>query len=126
MNWFMVFLAAGVLAAFVFLKRLGLISPQAACVSLKQGARIIDVRGEGEFQEAHLPGAINIPLSRLGDEIGRHIPDKEQVILLHCLSGGRSGIGSSMLKRMGYRNCFNLGSFDRAQKIAAAARSNPV
>jgi rhodanese-related sulfurtransferase len=40
-----------------------------------------------------------------------------QPLLLHCLSGARSGIGKGMLKRMGYRQVFNLGSYGRATRI---------
>lgn len=86
---------------------------------LKRGAKVIDVRSEAEFQEKHLPGTLNIPLNGLRDRIGRHAPSKEQAILLHCLSGGRSGIGKSILRKMGYRNAFNLGSYGRAQKVLA-------
>jgi phage shock protein E len=106
----------GAVAAFLLLKRLSLVSPGAAREWLKKGALVVDVRSEGEFQERHLPGAINIPLGRLRDEIGRHAPDKAQPLLLHCLSGTRSGMGKGMLKQMGYRNVFNLGSYGRAEK----------
>jgi phage shock protein E len=108
------------IAAFLIFKRLTLMRPEAARDWLNKGARVIDVRGVGEFQERHLPGAVNIPLNRLREEISRLAPNKEQPLLLHCLSGGRSGIGTAMLKKMGYRNVFNLGSYGRAGKILAA------
>ena len=111
---------AAAIAAFLLYKRLTMMRPDAAREWLNKGARVIDVRSEGEYQEKHLPGAVNIPLNRLRDEIARFAPDKEQPLLLHCLSGGRSGMGTSMLKKMGYRNVFNLGSYGRAQKILAA------
>ena len=107
----------GVVAAFLLLKRLSLANPAAACEWLNKGALVIDVRSEGEFQQRHLPRAINIPLGGLGDEIARRAPDKEQAILLHCLSGTRSGIAKARLKQMGYRNVFNLGSYCRAAGI---------
>jgi rhodanese-related sulfurtransferase len=44
-------------------------------------------------------------------------PNKEQPLLLHCLSGTRSAAGEDTLKRMGYQNVLNLGSYGRAQKI---------
>ena len=111
---------AGAVVAFLLLKRLSLVTPSTAREWLNKGALVIDVRSEGEFQERHLPGAINIPLGRLGDEIARRAPDKEQAILLHCLSGTRSGMARSMLKRMGYRNVFNLGSYGRAAGITGS------
>jgi len=50
------------------------------------------------------------------------VPDKNQVLLLHCLSGTRSGIAKRQLKSMGYQNVFNLGSYGRAGKILGDAR----
>ena len=84
---------------------------------MRKGATIVDVRSEGEFREGHLATAVNIPLDGLRDEIARLAPNKEQPLLLHCLSGARSGIGRTMLRKMGYRNVFNLGSYGRAARI---------
>ena len=108
------------MVAFLILRRLMLVRPAAARDWLKQGSRVIDVRSPGEFQGGHLPGAVNVPLDRLGDEIARHAPDKEQPLLLYCLSGTRSGMGKASLRKMGYRNVFNLGSYGRAAKILEA------
>jgi phage shock protein E len=108
------------IAAFLIYKRLTLLRADTAREWLNKGARVIDVRGEGEFQEKRLPGAVNIPLHRLRGEIARFAPDKAQPLLLHCVSGGRSGMGTAMLKKMGYRHVFNLGSYGRAEKILAA------
>jgi phage shock protein E len=110
----------GAVVAFLLLKRMSLVSTATAHEWLSKGALIIDVRSEGEFQARHLPGAISIPLGRLGDEIARRAPDKEQAILLHCLSGTRSGMAKAQLKRMGYHNVFNLGSYGRAAGIVGS------
>jgi phage shock protein E len=112
----------GAVAAFLLVKRLTQATPATAREWLNKGALVIDVRSEAEFRERHLPGAINIPLNRLGDEIARHAPNKEQPLLLHCLSGTRSGMGTSALKKMGYHNVFNLGSYGRAGKIVGAQK----
>ena len=122
MNWPTWIIIGGAIAAFLVLKRLALVRPELARDYLEGGATVIDLRSEAEFQEKHLPGALNIPLNRLRDDIGRHAPDREQAILLHCLSGGRSGIGKSILKKMGYRNAFNLGSYGRAARILGRSR----
>ena len=110
----------GAVVAFLLVKRLTQASPATAREWLNKGALVIDVRSEAEFQERHLPCAINIPLNRLGDEIARHAPNKEQALLLHCLSGTRSVMGTSALKRLGYLHVLNLGSYGRAQKIVGA------
>jgi phage shock protein E len=108
--------------AFLLMKRLGRVTPTEAREWLKKGALVIDVRSEGEFQERHLPGAINVPLDRLGDQIAQRAPNKEQPLLLHCLSGARSGMGASKLKRLGYQHVFNLGSYGRAESVVSAER----
>lgn len=117
MDWHILLVFAGLIAAFFLWKRLALVSPHAAREWLKQGGKVIDVRTAEEYQHRHLPGAINIPLDRLRSEIARHTPNQQTALLLHCLSGGRSGLARSMLRRMGYPNSFNLGSYGRAEKI---------
>jgi phage shock protein E len=104
-------------AAFLLLKRLSQVSPATARDWLNKGALVIDVRSEAEFQERHLPRAINVPLGRLEEEIARRAPDKEQGILLHCLSGTRSGMAQTKLRKLGYQHVFNLGSYGRAAGI---------
>ena len=108
------------IAAFLIFKQLGLMRPDQARDWLSKGAKVLDVRSEGEFKERHLPDAVNIPLDRLRGEINRLAPYKEQPLLLHCLSGTRSGMGKAVLKKMGYRNVFNLGAYGRAEKILGA------
>jgi phage shock protein E len=117
MDWhiWIIFGLAG--ASILVLKRFMLIRPEAARVWLEKGAKVIDVRSEGEFRGRHLPGAVNVPLDQLGSEIARVVPDKAQPLLLHCVSGARSGMGKSLLRRMGYANAFNLGSYGRAERI---------
>jgi phage shock protein E len=116
MNWFIWISIGAAIAAFLIFKQRTVVGPETAREWLKKGATVIDVRSEAEFQERHLPGAINIPLNRLSDEIARVAPNKDQPLLLHCLSGARSGMGEATLKKMGYRNVLNLGSYGRAEK----------
>ena len=52
---------------------------------------IIDVRTAGEFVAGHLPIAVNLPLSEIETNLARRVKDKNQVLLLHCQSGARSG-----------------------------------
>ena len=117
MNWSTWIVIVVAIAAFLVVRRLTQSNPAAAREWLNKGALVIDVRSEAEYREQHLPGTINIPLDRLGDEIARHAPKKEQPLLLHCRSGARSGTGTSALKKMGYQHVFNLGSYGRAEKI---------
>jgi len=117
-----IIIIAAVLIAFLLLKRLTQLTPASAREWLNKGALVIDVRSEAEYREQHLPGTINIPLNRLGNEIACHAPNKERPLLLHCLSGGRSGIGKGVLQKLGYQHVFNLGSYGRAEKIVGAQK----
>ena len=108
---------AAVFAVIFMLKRSGQISAEAARAHLKNGALVVDVRSPGEFASGHLPVAVNLPLDEIESALPRQVKDKNQVLLLHCLSGTRSGMAKMKLKRMGYLNVFNLGSYGRAQEI---------
>ena len=120
----MIWIIAGVIAAVWVFKRMSFISPDNARKYLRQGALVVDVREAGEYRGGHLPKAVNIPLRELRNSLPRRVTDKNQALLLHCLSGTRSGIAKRQLKGMGYTNVFNLGSYGRAEKILSGARSN--
>ena len=120
MNWLTWTMIGTVITAFLIFKQVNAVKPETAREWLKRGATVIDVRSEAEFQERHLPGTTNVPLNLLGDEIARVAPKKEQPLLLHCLSGSRSAAGEALLKKMGYQNVFNLGSYGQAEKILGA------
>ena len=117
MNGLMLMAVVGVLAVAWWLRRLTGLRPDQARAWVSGGAKVIDVRSGAEFRAQHLPGTINIPLEQLRGQIARHAPDKEQAVLLHCHSGGRSGMAALLLKQMGYRKVFNLGSLSRARKV---------
>jgi len=76
---------------------------------LDNGALLIDVRTRGEYAGGHIKNSKNIPL----DEIGKALPkmNKEQNIVVVCASGMRSGNAVSMMKRSGFTNCYNGGSW---------------
>ena len=57
---------------------------------IMQGAILIDVRSRQEYQEGHLPGAINIPEYEVMRRIEKEVPKKNQLIVTYCQYGGRS------------------------------------
>ena len=121
MNWTTILVIAAVVAVIFMMKKAGQISAKDARAHLKNGALVIDVRSRGEFSSGHLPNAVNIPLDEIETALPRRVKDKNQVLLLHCLSGTRSGMAKSKLKSLGYANVFNLGSFGRAREIVGKA-----
>ena len=117
MNWTPLLIVAAVVAVIFMMKKAGQISAKDALAHLKNGALVIDVRSPGEFNSGHLPTAINLPLDEIETALPRRVKDKNQVLLLHCASGMRSGMAKKKLKGMGYPNVFNLGSYGRAESI---------
>lgn len=68
-------------------------------------AHVLDVRGMSEFSEAHVPGAINIPLGYLPDRVAE-LPPKP--LIVHCGGGTRSAIAATILHKAGRTDIANL------------------
>lgn len=119
MDWIIIVITLVLLVAYIFLRRKGQISADAAVAHLKHGAILIDVRSPVEFDTGHLKGAINMPLQQIETLIVNQVKDKDQVLLLHCQTGMRSGVAKNKLEALGYSNAFNLGSYDRAAHIVS-------
>jgi phage shock protein E len=125
MNWIPLLIIACVLVGIFVLKRASFVSTEKALELLSRGAMVVDVRNPGEYSSGHVPGALNIPLGDLRNDLPRRIPDKGKVLLLHCLSGARSGLARRQVTGMGY-TAFNLGSYGRANSIVQrASRQSP-
>ena len=73
------------------------------------GYILLDVRRTDEFEEGHIPGAINIPNESIGTEEIDELPDKNQTIYVYCRSGNRSKQASQKLVDLGYTNIIEFG-----------------
>ncbi|WP_251126176.1 MULTISPECIES: rhodanese-like domain-containing protein [unclassified Exiguobacterium] len=62
---------------------------------------IVDVRERDEFQEAHIEGAKNYPLSEMTEWIDTLDPAEEYVVL--CRSGARSTQATWQMEAKGYK-----------------------
>lgn len=113
----MVWIVGVVIVAMILMKRISAASPEMLRKYLAEGALVIDVRSPEEFRRDPVPGAVNVPLNELRDKLPRQVPDKDKVLLLHCQSGMRSLNGMRQLRRLGYKQVFNLGSLARARQI---------
>ena len=67
--------------------------------------RVFDVRKDSEYLSEHIQSAQNIPLSSINSHLSQLPEDK---FYMHCASGYRSMIASSILKSRGYHNFFEL------------------
>ena len=48
-----------------------------------QGAQLVEVLPPNEYEEDHLPGAINLPLRRLEGE-ALHLLDRARPVIVYC------------------------------------------
>jgi rhodanese-related sulfurtransferase len=65
-----------------------------------QGVTLIDVRNPDEYEEAHLAGAVLIPLGELEDRVDE-VP-KDTSVYVICAAGGRSLRATHALVGAGY------------------------
>lgn len=67
---------------------------------------LIDVRTPSEFKSGHIPGAKNIPLNTLPNQLNK-IP-KDKTVVLVCQTSSRSANACRQLLAAGYDNVVNL------------------
>ena len=67
---------------------------------------LVDVRAEREWAENRIPGSVNVPLSRLQQQLGE-LP-RDRSIVVYCATGYRSSIAASLLLREGFDRTMDL------------------
>jgi rhodanese-related sulfurtransferase/TusA-related sulfurtransferase len=100
--------------------RIKSVSPDEIAEEVASGqALVVDVREPEEWQEGHIPGAINIPYGWLESKVDpastvfdpRIRPDKS--LCINCATGRRSALATATLNDMGYEKAINLeGGFE--------------
>ncbi|MBR4597026.1 MAG: rhodanese-like domain-containing protein [Opitutales bacterium] len=79
---------------------------------------LIDVRTPQEYDEAHVRGAILIPVDELEAEIDEYGIEKDAKIGVYCRRGVRAERAREILLKKGYTNVRNLGGIKKLQRIA--------
>lgn len=85
---------------------------------------VLDVREMAEVEAGAIPDSRSIPLGKLKARIGE-LPS-EKLIVVHCKSGYRSSIATSILRHAGIRNVVNLMGGFEAWKAAGLPCTVPV
>jgi glyoxylase-like metal-dependent hydrolase (beta-lactamase superfamily II)/rhodanese-related sulfurtransferase len=67
---------------------------------------VVDVRTPTEWEERRIDGSVNLPLSRLREQLGE-LP-RERPIVVYCSGGYRSAIAASLLRREGVARISDL------------------
>ncbi len=63
---------------------------------------LVDVREPNEYAEGHIPGAVNIPIRTLTQNLDKIPADRP--VFICCLSGHRAGLALTALGLLGYDN----------------------
>ena len=72
------------------------------------GATLIDIREDSEWQDGNAKGAIHIGRGVLERDIVQTIPDKEAELILYCRGGMRSILAAETLQKMGYTKVYSM------------------
>ncbi len=78
----------------------------------QEGAILLDVRTPEEFEDGHLPGAINIPHDEVPeriDEIDARVKSRDAPVVVYCRSGRRASQAQQSLQQQGFSQVVNLG-----------------
>lgn len=78
---------------------------------INDGAILLDVRTEEEYNEKHIDGASLLPLDEIDiDHISQLVSDKDTPIIVYCRSGNRSQQAREKLIALGYSKVYDLGA----------------
>jgi rhodanese-related sulfurtransferase len=70
------------------------------------GLVLLDVRTPDEFRQAHLHGALLIPLYELQNRL-REVP-RDKPLLVYCSVGARSANAAGYLSSQGFKNVYHM------------------
>jgi len=73
---------------------------QTAEALAQDGAQVVDVREQYEWDEGRIDGALHIEMERLASNADRI--DRERPVIFHCRLGARSAMAAQAFRRAGY------------------------
>jgi rhodanese-related sulfurtransferase len=76
------------------------VSREEARKLIEDGAQLIDVRTDHEWEVGRIAGATHLPLDELAQRAGE--VDKERPVVLYCRGGNRSTMATAALADAGY------------------------
>jgi hydroxyacylglutathione hydrolase len=69
------------------------------------GATVLDVRSRAEWDTGHIPGSLNMPVGHIASRLNE-VP-RDRPIYVHCQTGPRSAIATSLLRANGFEDVYN-------------------
>jgi sulfur-carrier protein adenylyltransferase/sulfurtransferase len=85
-------------------ERVDLIPVDQARAEIESGVRVIDVREQNEWDEAHLEQAIHVAQAEVVARIDELAPDRGERLILHCRTDNRSARIADLLGELGYED----------------------
>jgi len=76
------------------------VSREEARKLLEDGAQLVDVRADHEWDAGRIPGASHVPLAELAQRAGEI--EKERPVVVYCRGGNRSSMAAAALVEAGY------------------------
>jgi rhodanese-related sulfurtransferase len=76
------------------------VSREEAQKLIDEGAQLVDVRADHEWEAGRISGATHLPLDELPQRTGEL--DKDRPVLLYCRGGNRSTMAAAALAEAGY------------------------
>jgi rhodanese-related sulfurtransferase len=67
---------------------------------IEDGAQLLDVRADHEWEAGRIAGATHLPLAELAERTGEI--DRERPVILYCRGGNRSTMAAAALAEAGY------------------------
>ena len=77
------------------------ITATAAQEAVSNGAVLVDVRSNGEWNAGHAPSATHLPVEKVRTQVSR-LSKSERIIMI-CRSGARSAQAAAALAELGYQ-----------------------
>lgn len=104
------------------LKKFGFVSPLLAVTKMNDGNTVVlDVREQDEYNKGHIEGAVNLPLSKIKDQISTLDAYKSNQVLIVCQDGIRSATVGKLTTKAGLKDVFvitgGMGSWQEDYKL---------
>jgi rhodanese-related sulfurtransferase len=89
------------------LKKFGFVSPLLAVTKMNNGNTVVvDVREHDEFNKGHIESAVNLPLSKIKEQISSFDAYKSNQVLIVCQDGTRSATTGKIITKAGHKDIF--------------------
>jgi rhodanese-related sulfurtransferase len=76
------------------------VSREEARKLIEEGAQLVDVRAEHEWEAGRIAGAVHLPLAELAGRTGEI--EKDRPVVLYCRGGNRSTMATDALAEAGF------------------------